>query len=228
MESSRYCSRARLFQALVSAISVSRNALRADVYTLDYEAQDFPPDNVEPPSPRSLELRDFETYNRTALPLLVEANLRSLMEFQLAPIEERVRAMVIDIVRESQSTVARDFHLTRSAALLANDQTQSPTQPTSLVQASVQLAAQHAQVSRENTIEDPLDFFHEPPHVASEDSTSFLVPANTVMGLQNPTTDSGYASFQNSCSCSCHEYFSSWNMLNGERSSNSVFDVQLI
>ena len=204
----------------------SKNAL-ADLIPLDYEAQDISPDNVESLSPQSLELRDFETYNRTALPLLVEANLRALMESQIAPIEERVRAMVVDILRDCQSTVARRFHLTRSPTLLVNDRTQSPSQPTNLFQAGVQSGAEHP-ISRDETTDDPLDFFREPPHVASEASTSFLGPINTVMGLQNPTSDSGYASLPSSCGCSCHDYSNSRNMANGERPSDSVFDTQLM
>ena len=63
-----------------------KNPFEADLIS-DYEAEEAYAENVEPSSPRSEELRNFETYNRTALPLLVEANLRAIVDSQIAPIE---------------------------------------------------------------------------------------------------------------------------------------------
>ena len=55
-------------------------------------------------------LQDFNEYNRIALPLSVEASLQSIVQSKIAPIEEEVRILFVDIVRRSQSTVAQDFH----------------------------------------------------------------------------------------------------------------------
>lgn len=50
-----------------------KDIFEADLVTSDYEADEVSAETFEPSSPQSEELRNFETYNRTALPLLVEA-----------------------------------------------------------------------------------------------------------------------------------------------------------
>ena len=198
----------------------SRNAVRADLTIPDYGIQDLPAENVEQWSPRSLELREFETYNRTALPLLVEAHLRALMESEIAPIEERVRAMVIDILRDCQSTVARRFHMTRSSTLLANNQMPALSQATTLDQADVHMSTEYPQLPTDETAEGPLNFFHELPHVTSESGASLPGPMTTATGFQDRSSDSGYASLRTSCGCSCHENSDNSDLANGEKRSD--------
>lgn len=194
---------------------------------LDYDADDLTLGNLESPSPRSQELRDFEAYNRTTLPLLVEANLRAIVESQVAPIEERVRAMVVDIVRTCQSTVARNFHLMVAPNLSADDQTAPSTQPTASAEAAIQPQEDAAQAFLDDSGRKSLDFFREPPHLNAEAGFSFSGPISSVGGSQDPNSDSGYSSLPCSCSCSCHDYSNTWNTANGKELSSCSLDLQL-
>lgn len=172
-------------------------------------------------------MRDFEIYNRTALPLLVEANLRAIVESQLAPIEERVRTMVVDIVRTCQSTVARNYHLTVASSSSANGRVQPFPHTIQLVENDVQVQAETDQVPIAG---NSTDFFQEPPHLNT--GARALLPDSpynrTNFGAsQNPSSDSGYASgsgyasAHHSCVCSCHDYSDTWNTANGEKPSSA-------
>ena len=232
----RFCSQARPFQAPVSAVTQTGalGSFASDVAILDYKAEDFPLDNLEPSSPASRELRDFETYNRTALPLLVEANLRAIVESQIAPIEERVRAMVVDIVRTCQSTVARNFHLTIAPTSLANSRTQSSSEVSASAGIAVGDHGEPAQVPMDRTADSPMEFFPElshlnletsaPPHLNSEASGSLQVipQLESITENMNQDSDLGFTSPLFPCGCSCHDYSNNWNTANGENFSNHV------
>ena len=182
-------------------------------------------------SPRSQELRDFEAYNRTTLPLLVEANLRAIVESQIAPIEERVRAMVVDIVRTSQSTVARNFHFTIAPASIAGDRMQSSSQTIASPERAMHTHGEPAQTDSVGIVDNSLNFFREPPHLNAEASASAPGPVsdyNSFSRHQNSYSDSGYASLPSSCNCSCHGYSHSWITANGEKLSKCVSDPKLI
>lgn len=204
----RYFSRARPFQAPVSAIMKGcTGPFKSDIVALDYEEDEF--ETCQASSPRSQELRDFDNYNRTNLPLLVEANFRAIVNPQIAPIEEHVRALVIDLVRTCQSTVARNFQLTIASASLANDRTESSDQTIASTESAVQTDGEPIQTFGDGTA--GMDFFREPPHVNAEASSSLPGPMyeynhDSVTSNQNPKSDSGYASLPVSCSCSCHDY----------------------
>ena len=251
----RFCSRARLFQAPVSALNKECwKPVRSDLAILDYEADDLTLENLEPSSPGSRELRDFENYNRTALPLLVEANLRAIVDSHIAPIEERVRAMVVDIVRTCQSTVARNFHLTISPTPLANDRARSSSEGILLSETAVHTHEEPAQVSMDVTA-STLESFPESFDLNSEASASFQTNSHpeSTMEDQNQESYSNHATSlpassrlegiredQNqepnlndisllcSCSCSCHDYSDGWNASYGEKPSDRVSDLQLM
>ena len=203
------------------------NSAKSDVATQDYEADDLLSENFEIFSPRSQELRDFEAYNRTTLPLLVEANLRAIVESQIAPIEERVRAMVVDIVRTCQSTVARNFHFTIAPGSIAGDRMQSSSQTIASPERAAYTLGEPAQTNLVGTVDNSLDFFHEPPHLNAEASASIPGPVsnhNSFGSHQSSHSDSGYASLPSSCNCSCHGYSNSWNTANGEKLTRCVSD----
>ncbi|CAF9941891.1 hypothetical protein IMSHALPRED_003086 [Imshaugia aleurites] len=184
----------------------------------DYEAEDSLPGIFEPSSPESRELRDFENYNRTTLPLLVEASLRAIVESQVAPIEERVRAMVVDIVRTCQSTVARNFRLTIAPSSSAGDRLQS-SQAIASVEDATHTREEPDQTSVDGTAEDSLDFLREPSLFnaeASESLPDLIYNHNDVSGHESQSSDSGYGSLSKHCDCSCHDYSSAWNTANGE------------
>lgn len=161
-------------------------------------------------SPRSQELRDFDNYNRTNLPLLVEANFRAIVDPQIAPIEEHVRALVVDLVRTCQSTVARNFQLTMASASLANDRTESSNQAIASTESAVQTDGEPIQTFGDGTA--GMYFFREPPHVNADAGSSLPGPMyeynhDSVTSNHNPKSDSGYPSLPFSCSCSCHDSF---------------------
>ena len=216
-----YFFRARPFQVPVSNLMKKcRNCFGAKLATLDYETGGTTPERLEAPSPRSRELQDFETYNRTALPLLVEASLRATMESEFAPIEERLRAMVVDIVRTCQSAVAQNFHLTIAPASSANDQSQSPSRTILSIETAVQTHGEPFQSFPNSSAANPPDFYREPPHLSAEASIPFassIYSHGSAIGSQNSNSDSGYGSAPPSCDCSCHGYSNTWNTANGEK-----------
>ena len=79
----------------------------------DFEAQVQLPESFKPSSPATQELEEFKTYNRRALPRLVEANLQAIIDTKMVPIEEDLRRLLVDIVRRCQSTVAENFRVIR-------------------------------------------------------------------------------------------------------------------
>ena len=207
-----------------------RKPVKSDLAILDYEVDDHPPESLEPSSPRSRELRDFEIYNRTTLPLLVEANLRAIVESQVAPIEERVRAMVVDIVRTCQSTVARNYHLTISKTSSAKNRMRSSSPATAAAETTVPTIVEPAQEAVNDATGNSLDFFREPPHLNAEASASVPGPVynhTDFTEYQNPSSDSGYGSLQERCGCFCHDYSNAWNTENSEDPSNRVLNLQL-
>ncbi len=196
--------------------------MRSDLITIDYEAEKPSPKNLERSSPRSQELRDFDAYNRTALPLLVEANLRALVETQIAPIEEYVRAMVVDIVRSCQSTVVRNFRLTITPTPLPDDRAHSYFQTVTSVEHDMQTHEDPAQISTHDTAGNSTDFYKEPPHLNTEAIASpqnLVHEYNSFTGSQFLSSDSGYGSLPGplACSCPCHECSNDRNTANGKK-----------
>lgn len=210
----------------------------SDLDILDYEVEDISLETLEPLSPSSRELRSFEIYNRTTLPILVEANLRAIVESQVAPIEERVRAMIIDIVRTCQSTVARNFHLTIAPASLSNDRIRSSLPPI----ASTETNTTSLPEAIEPAVNDPMtttdssqEFFNEPPHFDVGDNASLqgpmsdwdIISPENRTGLVDQVSDSGYASLPHFGGCSCHTC-NTMNAPKGGISPDCVPNMQLI
>ena len=170
--------------------------------TLDYEADDIPPEHLWQSSPRSQEIANFEVYSRTALPLLVEASLRPIMESHFAPMRE----LFIDVVRTCQSTVARNYHSMVGSSSSVNDQIELSSQGTASVEAARQSREEPTEVMADGT-RNTLDFFSEPPYLNAAASVSSLDPTynhHSVPGSQNQSSDSGYSSVL-PCACSCHD-----------------------
>lgn len=206
----------------------TKNPFNADLITSDYEADEASAENVEPSLPRSEELRNFEAYNRTALPLLVEANLRSIVESRIAPIEEHVRAMVVDIVRTSQSTVARNFNLMNAPTSSADDRTQPHSQTVNLADLGTQPPEEPARTSGDDGADHPSELYREPPHLNAEASATSLGPMSSVQEFQILSSDSGYSSIPNSCACSCHDYSKTSDTVNSKKFVNGAPDFQLM
>ena len=150
------------------------------------------------------------------------------MESQIAPIEERVRAMVVDIVRTSQSTVARNYNLMIAPTSSADDRTQPVSSTLILAEIGVHTREEPARLSRNDTADDPLDLYREPPHLNSEASATTLGPVSSVTATQNLSSDSGYSSIPNTCACFCHDYSNTGNTANGMRLSKRAPIFQLM
>lgn len=176
----------------------------------DFEATIYSDESVAPSSPASQELREFEAYNRTALPRLVEANLQAIVDTQMRPIEDNLRTLVVDIVRRCQSTVEENFRVIREPKVDTGSNSQpSASQNISLTQPRDNAFSNEGQVSA--SVTDMTHFFHEPPHMGMEASISnndFLGPPNNPECPQNEYVDSGYGSTLDSCHCGCHFFAS--------------------
>ena len=150
----------------------------------------------------------------------MEASLRAFVESQVAPIEERARATVVDIVRTCQSTVAHNFSLMIAPTSSAGDQTQPNPQTVAPVESSSHTREEPPQLPRANSEDNPLDIYREPPHLSVEAGTTLPDSVSNVTGSQNPSLDSGYSSLPSSCTCSCHNYSNTSNTANDESCSS--------
>lgn len=161
----------------------------------------FHPSDV-PSTPNSRGLADFEAYNRTELPRLVEANLQVMVNAEIAPLEESLKAFLVDIVRRCQSTVAQNYSRIKSSESSA---IAAPIAPPNTVSSMPFIEAAHSHyppsmtvpevTTSINNISHVQSFFEEPPLLnarkAALTSGSFChnnahVPSNNI------GSDSGY------------------------------------
>lgn len=171
--------------------------------------KDYDYDSKESPvarSPQSRDLAAFEAYSRTELPRLVETNLQAMVNAEIAPLrlEERMRAMVVDIVRRCQSTLAQNFDRIRSSRAVNNDAPQVESSPTALWSRTENVIANGLLTSLEtfDTIEGPMQhtdhtpsmFFDEPPFLGAE-AAALDLGLNDPFFLTSGLDDSGYGSF---------------------------------
>ena len=185
----------------------------------DFEAQVQLPESFTPSSPASQEHEEFEAYNRRALPALVEANLRAMVNTKMVPIEESLMRLLVDIVRTCQSTVAESFRVTRSPRkVTTKSPQQSSSQAISPLPPRGQTLLTDGQPLAPTIADTTLGFFEEPPHVHVEAGPACLRPPEGTDRLeppQNQFTDSGYGGFSEACECSCHSVPESINIVNG-------------
>ena len=185
----------------------------------DFEAQVELPGSYAPSSPATQELEEFEAYNFRALPQLVEANLRAMVNTRMIPIEEGLRRLLVDVVRRCQSTVAENFRVTRPPREVS---TNSPQQPSS--QAIPPLPSRTETFLTNSQLLDPAiagttsGFFEEPPHMPVEAGASCPRPlegADRLDAPQNEFTDSGYGGSLEACDCNCHVGLEIDDIVNG-------------
>lgn len=176
-----------------------------------YEAHIEPIDGLGSSSPRSTEFRDFEAYNRTALPLLVEASLRTVVNAEMVPIEEHVRSLVVEIVRNCQTAVAQNYQLIVAPPSSTGDSIHSPPQSkvqNQTVSTENSILLQPAAVASNNLT---TSFFQELPYLDADTSSSIPGPSYNPFD-QDPNLyqapDSGYGSLPGDCQCFCHSLYS--------------------
>ena len=157
-------------------------------------------------SSESRELQDFEDYNRTEVPLLVEMRLRAELDTSMASVAEILRPRVVDIVRECQSIAAENFRASRVSG--PNPARSSITEDN---QAGRSGRYENQLIS--NTIQSTASCYGELPHEeshADDLSPGPVLSWNEEDRHQNLTNDSGYEECQPSCECSCHVDESQW------------------
>lgn len=168
-----------------------------------YEPLNSPPDRgtAPSPSPASRETADSESYSGRVLPVLVEANLQAVVSAEMAPIEESLRTLLVDIVRRSQSTVAQNFQRLHGAKPNSNSSPRSPS-----------LGSVPAQqpLPQPSIVNQTMHHYQEPPFQSLEASVPDWGSRSEnhvhVEGSQPPFSDSGYGSAINHdpCDCPCH------------------------
>ena len=129
------------------------------------------------------------------------------MDVEAAPIEERVRTLFLDILRNCQATVARNFELLNSQSATIRVPRQAFPYETSLPQIEEEQSSGREEGSGEGVSTPGPNFFVEPPHLDEDMITSVPVASNYPPKEDSTlarTSDSGYGSHSNSCGCSCH------------------------
>ena len=175
------------------------------ITSTDYEAEVQTAEGFAPSSPASEELEQFEEYNRTALPRLVEANLQAIVNAEMVPIEENLRRLLVDIVRRCQSTVAENFRVIRVPRRVTVDPPQPPSSnanPPLLPRPGSSFT--ESQLLAPPTVNATLGFFQEPPPASVEAGPSCPRPPEGLEAFQSQFKDSGYEGSLDLCDCNCH------------------------
>ena len=182
----------------------------------DIEATTPLAEESDKPSPAAQSFQDFNDYSRIALPLLVEASLQSIVHSKIAPIEEEVRILFVDIVRRSQSTVAQNFQQAQQLKLAqAKSSEVTPTSVKRRVETSE--AEDPFMALMPNTATeisaDATTHYQEPPFsdFAANPPPLFYIPQTP----PKQASDSGYATIDSPCACFCHVGISLSSSING-------------
>ncbi|KAL8950566.1 MAG: hypothetical protein Q9222_003400 [Ikaeria aurantiellina] len=163
-------------------------------------------------SPQSQDLANFEAYTRVELPRLVEARLQSIVNAEVTPLEDSLRATIVDIVRQSQSTVAENYNRVRTTPPVTTPRMNDSASYTPLLRAGsndVWGILQHPQ----NTQEDGGSLnntsamhYEEPPFWTQTEDDLFSVP-ESLLPMRHPlsaSNDSGFQSYpQQIIGCVC-------------------------
>ena len=135
---------------------------------------------------------------------MIEANLQAMVDAEIAPLEENIKALVVDVVRRCQSTVAQNYGRIKSS--------------TDVTATQVEEKSAHAiePLHRQNTNAHDAGFvqslFTEPPFrdqpVFLSDSAAIAdwAATNTLEGQQSfPSlhSDSGYGTLLDGYGCQC-------------------------
>ncbi|KAL8992289.1 MAG: hypothetical protein Q9169_007215, partial [Polycauliona sp. 2 TL-2023] len=170
-----------IFLDKMDLITSKWGATWADIYSILFPGAPVPSPYYEYPaletdtsrSPRSQNFEDFETYSRIELPRLVEANLQVMVDAQTAPLEESLRAMLVDIVRRCQSTIAQNYGRI-NAVDRSGIHDSDPLLGNTTSRGTLDLSA--------NTLDDTDIFQHDSPSFFEEPP---LLPANEADAIAN-------------------------------------------
>ena len=158
-----------------------------------------------PGSPGSQEQREYDNYTRTELPLLVEASIQSVIDTEMTPIEENVKKILVDIVRDCQSKMARKYEQMKRTRSSASPSTQHSSQGFTTAQTTEEVSIPNSQTSLSDPSRPLTLLNNESPYVAIN-----TVPAGVEEFHENVSRQShqsqldGYGSSFESCFCNCH------------------------
>ena len=141
----------------------------------------------------------------TALPVLVDANLQGIVSAEMAPIEENLRQLLVDIVRRCQSTVAQNFQQMKGMRSDASNSTQCSAAQITAGKMPVRDAnIAERQISSPEIPNSPTLFYQEPPHVTVEAGAELPCGTQKKLFVDAESSDSGYGSMDHICHCNCH------------------------
>ena len=157
-------------------------------------------------SPNSQGLSDFETYSKTELPRLIEANLQVMVDAEVAPLEENIKLLLVDVVRRCQSTVAQNYGRIKSSADITASQLEEKSVPAVEPQHLQHTNARDGGSIHLSSEEPP---FRGPPVLFPESAASVdRVEIDSFEG-QKPypefLSDSDYEILLNGSECQCDE-----------------------
>lgn len=202
----------------------SGGILKAAITDPFQDHEDVPPERPGEQSPQSQELASFEAYARVELPRLVEANLQTVINAELAPLEESLRVMLVDIVRRCQSTVAQNYNRFQSATAFDSLETNNEAPATMLSLGAEQTADSdswaNSQYGQSLSLEgrrlvenDTTNLFEEPPFLNLPESDPIPLELDSFTAW-NVFSDSGYGS-QSGRYCTCRQEGEDYNGKSG-------------
>ena len=130
-----------------------------------------------------------------------------------------MRAMVVDIVRTCQSTVARNFRLTIAPTSSVHDRIPPSFQASSSNENTAHTHEEPAHGLAYGTEGSSSDFFREPSLLTGEASASLPTPMydhSSSINAQSQSHDSGYGTLPDNCDCHCHHDSTIWNTTFGK------------
>ncbi|KAI9773229.1 MAG: hypothetical protein M1839_002191 [Geoglossum umbratile] len=178
-----------------------------------------PTEHSGPGSPASREISNYEAFSKRQLPQLVRRRLEAAAESEAPAIEEKLKTLLVEIVKDCQASVFLLYQEQRQADPSTSARSMGATN------AAPTATTPSTPTSRANTVVQPGD----PPSDVMNDMLIHLYQQNTLQGAgvpcpcpeldQNPPTreesrnsgqvgssESGYGSLQSACKCSgtCH------------------------
>ena len=125
----------------------------------------------------------------------------------MEPIEEQLRALLVDIVRNCQSTVAQNFELMNRPSEGTRALAQHPSQETYVAHTAGSESRERAGSSGAGTRSPGPNFFVEPPHLDEEVVASLPATSHRAENKGEnlaQASDSGYGTLFSPCQCPCH------------------------
>ena len=166
---------------------------------IELEQELSPSDPGQPSSSWS-----FDEINQQAVLTLVDAHLRVRLRTQMGPVEDQLRAEIVDIVRRCQSAVAASFQSHQEPSSGGADLSHQPLDTQNVDAPLVTEASpQNPGVRAETAASISPSFLQEPPFVDFED-IGLVQASRQLEATQVQNKDSGYESQSGRCDCSCH------------------------